>query len=681
MSNADAKKTIDTTTDTTQRRSILSGFKAGERFDDRIDTGPEISHLEAVRVAWRGLKLLRYARGLFASKLAISVCMLVPGLFLSWFGKIVIDHVIMEKELIADQARFPPHMKPLLAFLEGMGPMEIMLALTVIYGVGLFLIGVRGTGELMASTFGGSDAASGAENELSEGWASAGGIVGIVEYWIAVRLSQRIGNTLRTRLFARLTHSPMTTIDENRVGDSLYRVMYDTSIAWGAVGSLTLYPLFTFVNYGLTMYQLDYTYSDVAPEMIWIAWIMLPVVFIVTIPMIRIMRRVTHNSRAAGAATTNATEETLSNIGAVQSLGGMKQEKERFAERSAHAFWRGRINNLAYIMMETLINSANAIIGIAIAIYVSNQVIGDVLTVGDYFALFFLYMGIAQTASAIGDLWINIQDRIAPLRRVLFFIDYESDEERYRGETLGPIQKGVELEEVDYIYPDGRQALKDINLDLPIGQLVAFVGPTGAGKTSLAYLIPAFLRPTRGRALVDGRDIENVSLDSLRDQVAYVFQEHQLLSESIRDNLLLANPGASEAQVMHALETAGCMEFINELPDGIDTVLGRSGDTLSVGQQQRLSIARGLIRDARILILDEPTAALDPHTENELVQGLLKARVDKLVIVIAHRLSTIRRADRIVFLEAGEIRGIGSHDELMADPDSPYRRFVELQGG
>ena len=681
MSKADAGRTIDTTIDTTQRRSIISGFKAGERFDDRIDTGPEISHLEAFKVAWRGLRLLRYARGLFASKSAITLCMVVPGLFLGWFGKIVIDHVIQQKELIPDQALFPPHMKPILAFLEGRDPMGIMLVLTVIYGVGLFLIGARGTGQLTASTFGGSDAASGAENELSEGWTSAGGIVGIVEYWIAVRLSQRVGNTLRTRLFARLTHSPMTTIDENRVGDSLYRVMYDAAMAWGAIGSLTLYPFFTFLGYGLTMYQLEWTYEDVAPEMIWIAWIMLPVVFIVTIPMIRLMRRVVHNARAAGAATTNATEETLNNIGAVQSLGGMKQEKERFAERSAHAFWRGRINNLAYIMMETLINSASAIIGIVIAVYVSNQVIDGLLTVGDYFALFFLYMGIAQTASAIGDLWINIQDRIAPLRRVLFFIDYESDEERYRGETLGPIQKGVELERADYTYPDGRQALKDISLDLPVGELVAFVGPTGAGKTSLAYLIPAFLRPTSGRVLADGRDIENVSLDSLRDQVAYVFQEHQLLSESIRDNLLLANPGASEAQVMDALETAGCMEFISELPDGIDTVLGRSGDSLSVGQQQRISIARGLIRDARILILDEPTAALDPHTENQLVQALLKAREDRLVIVIAHRLSTIRQADRIVFLDAGEIRGVGSHDELMADPDSPYRRFVELQSG
>jgi ABC-type multidrug transport system fused ATPase/permease subunit len=214
---------------------------------------------------------------------------------------------------------------------------------------------------------------------------------------------------------------------------------------------------------------------------------------------------------------------------------------------------------------------------------------------------------------------------------------------------------------------------------LPMGELVALVGPTGAGKTTLAYLIPSLVLPTSGRVLIDDADIMGIDIDSLRRQVTYVFQEHVLLSESIRENLMLANSDASEADMTKALETAGCMEFINKLPGGIDTVLGRGGDTLSVGQQQRLSIARGLIRDSQVLILDEPTAALDPATENQLVASLRSAAADRLVVVIAHRLSTIRKADRIVFLEDGEIKDIGSHDELMAKPDSPYREFVDLQ--
>jgi ABC-type multidrug transport system fused ATPase/permease subunit len=144
---------------------------------------------------------------------------------------------------------------------------------------------------------------------------------------------------------------------------------------------------------------------------------------------------------------------------------------------------------------------------------------------------------------------------------------------------------------------------------------------------------------------------------------------------------LFANPQASDANILEALTSAGCMEFIDSMDDGIDTVLGRSGDTLSVGQQQRLSIARGLVRKSSVLILDEPTAALDPATENQLVASLQAAAADRLVIVIAHRLSTIRSADRIVFLDEGRIREVGSHDTLMANTDGAYREFVALQSG
>ncbi|MCE2426234.1 MAG: ABC transporter ATP-binding protein [Pseudomonadales bacterium] len=199
-------------------------------------------------------------------------------------------------------------------------------------------------------------------------------------------------------------------------------------------------------------------------------------------------------------------------------------------------------------------------------------------------------------------------------------------------------------------------------------------GPTGAGKTSLAYLIPGFYQPTEGHVRLDGRNILDIDVASLRAEVSYVFQEHLLLNESIRGNLLL------EADIHDACDAAGASEFIDRLPDGLDTRLGQSGDTLSVGQKQRLCIARGLIRNTRILILDEPTAALDPQTENALVRALRRATEGRLVIVIAHRLSTVRQADRIVFLDNGEIREVGTHEGMMADPASPYRRFVELQG-
>ena len=291
-----------------------------------------------------------------------------------------------------------------------------------------------------------------------------------------------------------------------------------------------------------------------------------------------------------------------------------------------------------------------------------------------------MYMGLSGSIRYVGGLWVRIQDNIAALRRVYFFLDFETEQDLHTdGTPLPEIKRQVRIENVSYEYPDGKLALQDVDLDLRLNSLVAIVGPTGSGKTSLAYLIPAFLQPTEGKVTIDGFDLKDVDLDTLRRQVAYVFQEHLLMAESIRSNMQLANPDATEQQILEALEAAGCMEFIEELPDGIDSVVGKMGDTLSVGQQQRISIARGLVRDAKILILDEPTAALDPKTENELVRSLRDATKDRLVVVIAHRLSTVRMADTIIFLEEGTVKDVGNHETLMANPESPYRRFVELQ--
>ncbi len=665
---------------TTQKRNILTGFKRGEKFDDRIDSGPEISNAEAIKLVGRGFMLLRHTWGLFIAKVILSMGLWIPGLFLGWFGKIITDHVILGRELAADDVLFPPHMMPLLRYLEGMAPMDIMLTLTILFFVGLAIIGTRagGTG---AGTHGGRDAAAESENAISGGGSSAGSIWGIVEWWVNVRLTQRVANALRTQLFDRLTRVPMTSIDDQRVGDQVYRVMYDSAQIPGIVYDLTLTPFFTLLGFAVTIYQLETTYRDVAPELIWLAWIMFPVVLFSTLPMTRIIRRTNHNKRAAGAATTNSMEETMNNIGAVQSLGGMKQETSKFAERSAQQFWRERVALVIGVVLVFFISIFGESIGLIIGYVSSERAIDGQLTAGDFFAVLGLYIGIRDTAGGIGAFWVNLQGAVAAIRRVFFFIDYTSEEDEQGDEVLHTLGTGVEFKGVDFSYPDGRQALRDINLELHSGELVAFVGPTGAGKTSLAYMIPAFLRATRGEVTINGVDVNRYSLDSLRREVTYVFQEHLLLAESIRDNIRFARPDASEEQIMAALAVAGCTEFVDRLPEGIDSVLGRSGDTLSVGQQQRLSIARGLVRDSRILILDEPTAALDPRTENALVRALQTAARDRLVIVIAHRLSTIRQARRIVFIDEGQIRDIGDHDSLMATPASAYRQYVELQTG
>ncbi len=350
----------------------------------------------------------------------------------------------------------------------------------------------------------------------------------------------------------------------------------------------------------------------------------------------------------------------MSNIAAVQGLGGLARERARFDADSRESFRNYRRFYFAQLM--TLAVSVTA--GIAIALYAwvltSDKVIEGRFTPGDYWVVLGMYTTIAATLGGFARVWFDLQDNIAGMRRVLFFIDLPGEDGRQeRGQSdllpLQPVRDNVTIEDVDVVYPDGRQALRGANLTARVGEVVALVGPTGAGKTSLAYLIPAFLRPTRGRVSIDGVDLAGVDVDSLRAQIAYVFQENWLFTGSIADNIRVGRSDASDDDVVAAARTAGAHEFVAKLPDGYATLLGRGGNTLSVGQKQRLCIARALVRDARILILDEPTSALDPETERSLVAALHAASRDRIVIVIAHRLSTIRGATRIVFLDEGHV--------------------------
>jgi subfamily B ATP-binding cassette protein MsbA len=279
----------------------------------------------------------------------------------------------------------------------------------------------------------------------------------------------------------------------------------------------------------------------------------------------------------------------------------------------------------------------------------------------------------------VGALWMRVQESAAGLDRVFFLMDLPGEADPPAARPLPPLRSGLRIEAASYRDPDGSEALRDVSLEARVGQLVAVVGPAGAGKTSLAYLIPRFLVPSSGRVLFDEVDVAGATLASIRDQVAFVFQETVLFDATVAENIRLGCPDASDAEVRRAAEIAGADEFIARLPEGYATRLGRGGGKLSVGQKQRLSIARALVRRARILILDEPTSALDPDTEQRLLAALLAANRERVVFVIAHRLSTVRAADQILYLADGRVLERGGHDELMARPGGAYRRFVELQ--
>jgi ABC-type multidrug transport system fused ATPase/permease subunit len=371
----------------------------------------------------------------------------------------------------------------------------------------------------------------------------------------------------------------------------------------------------------------------------------------------------------------------MSNILAVQSLGGENRQRERYERDSWSAFSRYRaVFRLGVYSVVIGAVPGFFIVGYAF-LHAIDLVIAGEISRGDFGLLTTYFFHILGSAIILGRLWFSLQESAAGLHRVFFLMDLPGESDDPAHAELAPIRNGLEIDGVDYSYPDGTRALRGVSLAAKLGQVIAFVGPAGAGKTSLAYLIPRFVSPDRGQVRIDGVDVAEVSLDSLRRQIAFVFQETVLFDATVEENIRMGCPDASDQAVRDAAVLAGADEFIAKLPQGYQTPLGRAGGKLSVGQKQRLSLARALVRDARILILDEPTSALDPETETRFVATLRDVSRDRLVIVIAHRLSTVRAADQIHFLDGGQITERGTHASLLARPGSAYRRFVEMQSG
>ena len=652
------------------------------RYDDRIDVDTELTLRETLAMIGRSMGLLTKVKKLFAYKFVFATVAVLPAIILPWLLKIVVDQVILQQP-VDSAVRFPPFLDPFMNLIDDMAPTEIMVSITILFLTLLVFFGMRAMPSIQTERDGlpaGHDAATQAEQALSTGGSQTSGIWGLLETLLTIRMTQRLANSLRTSLMGRLTRLEMTTLDDQRIGDSVYRVMYDAPMLPEICYKLTVAPFLLLFSAVLSLWMMQYSYGAIAPEIVWLAAGLMPMTLILTAPLSGIARRVNQASRAAGASTTNQMEQSVDNISAVQSLGGSQVESDSFANKSEESFKRHRYTFLVDLAAIGL-SYAALIIALGMAfILTTDKIIAESLSPGDFAVLTGFFFVLGTNARLAGKYWIDLQRNVAAVRRGFFFIDYTSELDS-QSAPLPPIKNSVELADVSYAYPDGRQVLNNVSLSLPLGELVAIVGPTGAGKTTLAYLLPGYIKPETGRISFDDIDLADVGVDEIRKQVTYVFQEHMLLSESIRDNLLLANPEATTAQMLEACRVAGAMDFIEQLPDGIDTVIGKGGDTLSVGQKQRLSIARGIVRQTPILVLDEPTAALDPKTENALVDALRNAAKGRLVVVIAHRLSTIREADRIIFLEQGRICDVGNHATLMADPSSAYRRFVELQNG
>ena len=668
-----------------------------DRSASALDVHTDIAFRETLRIFWRVATYFRLFKLRIAAKIGfVTVESLFRLMIVPWPAKVIVDHVILGQPIASDAAGYPGYLAPLVLLLDGRSAVEVM-AWIIALGIGMVIVfGVtpnRGAGRLPSGEATGSAAgASGAatsvlaqghdtatqtENEANRAGSLMGGLLGILEFKANLRLTQSLNHLLRTQLAGHVQALPMTTLEDQRIGDSVYRVLYDTTSASLLLEGLAI-GLYSGLLGVVTSLIIMHTNYGSSPEVILLAVLACPVTLLCVVPFARMARRRSQASRAAGANTTSNIEEGMSNVLAVQSLGGNKREGERFRRASEESFARFRREALVKLLYQQFGTLAFMVSQIVFFVVMARHVIDGTFTAGDYFVLAYYFFVLSATFAAWGYMYTEWQVNIAGMRRVFFLLDLPA-EGTHRGQALPLIRQGVAMKGVGLAYPDGRRALKNIDLEARVGEIVALVGPTGAGKTSLAYLVPAFLQPTAGTVAIDGVDLKEVSVESVRAQVSYVFQETQLFSDSIRDNIRYGNSDATQAQVERAARIAGAHDFIMALPAGYETRLGTVTSKLSVGQKQRIAIARGLLRRSRILILDEPTSALDPETEAHLIEALHEAAKDRVVIIIAHRLSTIAHADRICFLQDGEILESGSHAALMAKPDGHYQRYVQMQ--
>jgi ATP-binding cassette, subfamily B, bacterial MsbA len=417
-----------------------------------------------------------------------------------------------------------------------------------------------------------------------------------------------------------------------------------------------------------------------------LAWVLIVFIPIIVFSAVRIGRRVRSTTRTGQdqlADVQNILQETITGNRIVKAFGMESWEVARF-HTAAHRLFRANLRSVAAAAISSPLMDVFGAIAIALLLLLGrDQIAGNQLTLGAFIAFVAAVLSMYNPVRKFAVFNNNFQQALGASSQLFQFMDTEDVvAEKPGAKSLPRFSSNIRFEEVAFSYQsdgdESREILRNINLEVKRGEIVAVVGSSGAGKSTLVHLLPRFFDVTAGRILVDGCDVRDVTLPSLRSQVGIVTQETVLFNDSVRNNIAYGRPQVPLREVEAAARAALAHDFILALPSGYDTVIGERGVRLSGGERQRLAIARALLKNAPILILDEATSALDSESESLVQSALQNLMSGRTVFVIAHRLSTVRRADRIVVIDNGGIAEIGAHEELMKTFGT-YRRLYELQ--
>jgi subfamily B ATP-binding cassette protein MsbA len=504
----------------------------------------------------------------------------------------------------------------------------------------------------------------------------ARGLSDYVQSYFVQLLGQGVVRDLRHELFAHMQGLPLAYFHTHHTGALMSRIIHDISLMQQAMST----AVNTLLRQSVTMLAL----IGVAFYRDWFlatcATLVLPLASFCVVEIGRRLRRLSRRSQEEMGRLCMLLEEVLSSIAVVKGFGREGYECERFQTRNT-AYYELMMRSVRVGELGSPIMEGLGALGIAaVVFYGGQQVIAGATTPGTFFSFLTAVLMLYEPLRKLSRANSTLQGAAAAAERVFTLLDTPSETD---GETakpsIAPLCEELVFTDVALRYqPESALVLQDINLHVRAGEVVALVGMSGAGKSSLVQLLPRFFEPSQGRITIDGVDISQVSLSSLRAQIGLVSQDVVLFDDTLRHNILYGHPTATERQLQAAAEAAYVHEVALRLPEGYDTVIGERGVKLSGGEKQRVAIARAVLRNAPILILDEATSALDSASEQVVQQALLYLMKDRTTFVIAHRLSTIRHADKIVVLHAGRIVEIGSHEALL-ERGGHYSRLYELQ--
>ena len=553
-----------------------------------------------------------------------------------WPMKVLVDSVLGQQAL-------PPALAGLAAELPGGGGREALIAWSVLGTLVVFL---------------------------------GGGGLGLGTSYVQTGFRQRLTYDLASQLFARLQRLSLQFHSRRPVGDAIRRVTTDC----GCVSQIVLDALLPAGSSAITLGVMFAIMWQMSAGLTLVALGALPLMVLAfrlySAPM---QERAYVQAETEGQLYT-VVEQTLAALPVVQAFGA-EARADRAVERVTAEIQRAMVAvTSVQLQFKILIGLATASGTAAILWIGGHKTLDGALTVGSLL-VFLSYLGsLYAPLEGLAYAPSTIQGAAGSARRVLEVLEAD-DEVRDRPEArpLAVVRGDVRVEDVTFGYQPGQPVLRGVSLEARPGETVALVGSTGVGKTTLVGLVPRLFDPWTGRVMVDGHDVRDVQIRTLRAQVALVLQEPFLFPLTLAENIAYGRPEAARAEIERAARAANAHAFIERLPAGYDTVVGERGATLSGGERQRVAIARALLKDAPILILDEPTSALDAETEASLLQALERLMHGRTTLIIAHRLSTIRRADRIVVLENGMVRESGRHEALLAR-DGLYARYHRLAG-